>query len=148
MTFYGGKEPQDQFRDIVAEPFEMPVQYQGTPEDIIIEHLYRIANFSERAREQAAPDIIDLSPGSGSQVANTYSAKTGLRVLGILFSGGSGDKFHIKVGGRPYTFFAGNGGPTFFPLPISVSRGQDLSAADVTNPTSTLWACLVYAYPE
>ncbi len=131
--------------DVFKEPIDMDSAILAG-QDRITEYLDRIANYSERQRETKAPDVIDLSPASGSQAARTYTTKTGLRVLGIIISGQPlTEAYRLTVGSRPYNFFA----PTtvFIPFPIEVTQGIDLAMANITTPNSTTWSCYVFGYP-
>jgi hypothetical protein len=133
-------ETNDQ-HEIGRDPYAEPIGYPT------LSALRRIADYSERQREKAAPDIIDLSANNGAQVPNTYSTKTGLRVMGFVVSGGTvGNKYSIRVGQRPYNFFF-DGSTRFVLLPIDVQEGIDLSATDNTTPGSSNWQIYIYGYP-
>jgi hypothetical protein len=127
--------------------------YMGTLGQLLVE-FRRFSQYSERQREKAAPTVVDLSPSSGAQVANTYSTKTKLRLQGVLLSGGAtvagvGDRFNLRAGTLNYVFFAdGAGSSLYIPFPIEVDRGIDLSMNNITTPASTAWSCYVIAYPE
>jgi hypothetical protein len=155
------ESPQDAYKDLTPETYQNPIDVAvgnfGNPYDDMLENLQemtvqlqRIANFSERQREKVAPTIVDLSPGTGSQVASTYTTKTSLRILGILMSGGNGDKFAFKVGALTLVnvFASTTGAAVYFPFPYTCKAGNDLSVADLTNPSSLAWTFVVFAYPE
>lgn len=122
--------------------------YLGVLGQLLVE-FRRFSQYSERQREKAAPTVVDLSPTSGSQVANTYSTKTKLRLKGFLLTGGAGDKFFLTVGTYNYVIYAPTGGTMpFVDFPIEVDRGVDLSMRDITNPGATAWSCYVLGYAE
>lgn len=137
--------------DVGNDPYEESLDYTTRftydKLDKIINYLYQLVNYSERQREKQAPTVVDLSPSSGYQVTRTYNTKTKLRVSGIVISGGSGDKIQMNIGSVPYIFYSGNAGPQFFQFPIEIAQGIDLSAADVTNPSSVAWSFYIIAYP-
>lgn len=107
--------------------------------------LKELVNYSDRQRERKSPEVIDLSPASGSVVSRTYSTKTRLRVEGVLISGATGDQIRISVGQRPYNFFGVSG---YIPFPIYIDSGIDLTAADITTPAAVAWSCYVIGYTE
>jgi hypothetical protein len=122
--------------------------YLGVLGQLLVE-FRRFSQYSERQREKVAPTVIDLSPTSGTQIANTYATKTKLRLKGFLFTGGSGDQFQLRVGTYNYNLWAPTAGNMpFVDFPIEVDRGIDLSMNDITNPSSKAWSCYVVGYPE
>lgn len=133
--------------DSYEEPIDVAVGNFGNPYDEVIMHLKRIANFSERQREKVAPDVIDLSPSSGTQTVNTYTTKTALRIMGIFLSGAAGDKLLFKNGTRTWPIYSA-GNPIFFPFPITIQMGIDLSVQDVTSPAAVNWSFIVFGYAE
>lgn len=139
--------PADTGRDPYEEPIGESQQYVAGEFGQMTRLLERIANFSERQREKAAPDVIDLSPTSGSQIANSYAVKVRLRLLGFLLTGGTGDRFQLSIGSRNFQIFS-TGAMPFIEFPIQVDVGVDLKVADITNPSSVAWSFYVFGYPE
>lgn len=137
--------------EVGEDPFKEPPSVANANEslDSVVKLLQRIANYSERQREKAAPDAIDLSPTSGSAIASVYQTKTALRVIGMLFSYTTATEFYsLQVGSRGYPFKAGTSGdPIWIPFPIDVARGIDLSIINVTTPGAVNWRAIVFAYP-
>lgn len=132
---------------IGADPYMEPVSYQTMQRlSTIEEHLYRLANFTERAREKEAPTLIDLSPASGQATARTFQTTTKLRVLGIVLGGAAGDNLRLSIGQRPYNFFNVTGALIYIPFPIEIARGLDMTVADITTPASLSWNFQIIAY--
>jgi hypothetical protein len=137
--------------DPFAEPVDVQLDeaskmYLDT-QHAILEELKRFTQFSERQREKGAPTIIDLSPDSGTPIANTFATTTAFRIVGMLLSGGTGDKFRLSFGGRNFTLF-GSAVPVYFTFPYTIQRGVDIKCADITSPASTSWSIYIFAYPE
>ena len=106
--------------------------------------LERIANQSERQREKAPPEVVELSNISGTQQPRTYTTKTSLRVSWLLItSNPTTDNIALNVGLRRWNFF--NSGTFYFP--IEIPQGIDLFATDVTTPASVTFAIYVIGYP-
>lgn len=127
--------------DVYATPYEDMDKIILGQYGKMIALLQRITDFSDRAREKAAPDVIDLSLGKP-----TYVTKTGLRVIGLVITGQPiTDQFRLSIGQRAYNFYGTNNG--FIQFPIEITNGIDLTAQDITTPASATWALYVFGYP-
>lgn len=134
----------DHFKETLDQTYNHDRMVANEHYTEILSLIQRIANYSERQREKAPPTIIELSNLSGSQSARTYTASTPLRVQGVLItSNPTTDNIQLLVGLRKFNFFS----PGYYPFPIEVQAGVDLSAADITTPASTAFVVYVIAYP-
>lgn len=122
--------------------------------DLLVElnaNIGRMANFSERQREEQPQKLISLGSdsgliGAGTAAGATFQTTTAFRVTNIVISGSTaGDKIQFSVGVVKYNFWTAQT-PGTFAFPITIDRGIDLNAQDLTGGTNA-FTFLVFGYP-
>ena len=107
----------------------------------------RIANFSERQREQNPPDIIKIDKTAGLPVTNRYTTHQRLRIISLIISSETAaDHYSIAFGGRTFDFYAAVGTQTI-PFAYEVDRGIDIVTTDITSVDHN-YAIYLVAYTE
>lgn len=117
----------------------------------MIDGISRIANYSERQREKAAPGLLDLSPAGSAGVIPVYSAHVRMRVRNIVLTSAAVAVITLIIGGG-----AGGGGTryrfnvavgtTSLDFPIEIDRGTDVTLVQAGDLTT--WTCYLFYYPE
>jgi hypothetical protein len=115
--------------------------FGGPPTNPIAESLQRIADFSERQREKAAPTIIDLT---NSKTGHVTWIK--LRFIEFIFSCATADHVSVSFGGRVFDFFLA-AGTTTIPFAYESDRGIDITFTNVTSADHATY-CYIIAYAQ
>jgi hypothetical protein len=104
----------------------------------------RIANHSERQREQPAPGVLDLSPAGGAVVIKQSHVQ--MRVIGFIITSVAAEQFTLQIGGIPYTFYVVAGMEPMINFPITIDRGKDITVTNVAGHVT--FSCYLFYYPE
>jgi len=128
-------------KPITIDPNDRNETFGEPPTNPIAESLQRIADFSERQREKAAPTIVDLT-NSKTQFVTWIK----LRFIEIIFSCATADHVSVSFGGRVFDFFLA-AGTTVVPFAYESDRGVDIFFANITS-ADHLTYCYIIAYAQ